>query len=107
MPSTWNRGLPGHTVTGITGDTTGISGSASVRGSHGSGQTISTGRHGCGASLPHTIYDGSDGLRGDPFPLTAPAVARGGDGQPVVPDERWRIRRVARAYEKHRWRHRS
>ena len=31
--------------------------------------------------LPHTLYDGSDGLRGDPFPLTAPAVARGGDGR--------------------------
>ena len=77
-----NRGLPGHTVTGITGDDHGnlwigvSEGIARIR-THDFDRVVA----GAVPSLPHTIYDGSDGLRGDPFPLTAPAVVRGGDGR--------------------------
>ena len=77
-----NRGLPGHTVTGITGDDhgnlwIGVSEGIARISSHDFDRVVA----GAVPSLPHTIYDGSDGLRGDPFPLTAPAVVRGGDGR--------------------------
>ncbi len=78
----WNRGLPGHTVTAITGDSSGnlwlgvSAGVARLRPDD--FDSVITGAL---PTLPHTLYDGSDGLRGDPFPLTAPAVARGGDGR--------------------------
>jgi signal transduction histidine kinase/ligand-binding sensor domain-containing protein len=79
---TWNRGLPGHTITAITGDRSGnlwIGVSAGVaRLKADDFDKVVTGAV---PALPHTLYDGSDGLRGDPFPLTAPAVARGGDGR--------------------------
>ena len=79
---TWNRGLPGHTVTAITGDSRGnlwLGVSAGV--ARLSPDDFDNVVSGAVSSLPHTLYDGSDGLRGDPFPLTAPAVARGGDGR--------------------------
>ena len=77
-----NRGLPGHTVTGITGDDhgnlwIGVSEGIARISPHDFDRVVA----GAVPSLPHTIYDGSDGLRGDPFPLTAPAVVRGGDGR--------------------------
>lgn len=79
---TRNGGLPGHTVTAITGDDNGnlwIGVSEGVaRISPDDFERVVSGTL---PSLPHTLYDGSDGLRGDPFPLTAPAVARGGDGR--------------------------
>ena len=77
-----NRGLPGHTVTAITGDSSGnlwlgvSAGIARLRPAD-FDRVIA----GAAPLLPHTLYDGSDGLRGDPFPPTAPAVARGGDGR--------------------------
>jgi signal transduction histidine kinase/ligand-binding sensor domain-containing protein len=76
-----SQGLPGHTVTAISGDRSGYlwlgvsAGIARLR--PGDFDQVVTGAM---PSLPYTLYDGSDGLRGDPFPLTAPAVARGGDG---------------------------
>jgi ligand-binding sensor domain-containing protein/signal transduction histidine kinase len=77
-----NRGLPGHTVTGITGDSDGnlwIGVSAGVaRLRPAAFDSVITG---AAPSLAHTLYDGSDGLRGDPFPQTAPAAIRGGDGR--------------------------
>ena len=78
----WSGGLPGHTVTAITGDGDGnvwlgvSAGFARFR-PEDFDRVITEGV----PSLPHTLYDGSDGLRGDPFPLSAPAVARGGDGR--------------------------
>jgi signal transduction histidine kinase/ligand-binding sensor domain-containing protein len=77
-----DRGLPGHTVTAISGDGRGnlwIGVSAGIaRLRPGDFDKVVTGAL---PSLPHTLYDGSDGLRGDPFPFTAPGVARGGDGR--------------------------
>jgi signal transduction histidine kinase/ligand-binding sensor domain-containing protein len=79
---TWDRGLPGHTVTAITGDENGhlwigVSEGVARIDPDDFEQVVA----GTLPSIPHTLYDGSDGLRGDPFPLTAPAVARGGDGR--------------------------
>jgi signal transduction histidine kinase/ligand-binding sensor domain-containing protein len=77
-----DRGLPGHTVTAITGDDSGnlwigvSAGIARLRPDD-FDKVVS----GAAPSLPHTLYDGSDGLRGDPFPFTAPGVTRGGDGR--------------------------
>ena len=79
---TWDQGLPGHTVTAITGDSGGnlwlgvSAGVARFR-----PEDFDKVVTGAARSLSYTLYDGSDGLRGDPFPLTAPAVARGGDGR--------------------------
>ena len=79
---TWAQGLPGHTVTAITGDSAGnlwlgvSAGVARFR-----PEDFDRVVTGAAKSLSYTLYDGSDGLRGDPFPLTAPAVARGGDGR--------------------------
>jgi ligand-binding sensor domain-containing protein/signal transduction histidine kinase len=78
----WNSGLPGHTVTAVSGDRRGnlwlgvSAGIVRLRRSD-FDNVVS----GVATSLPHTLYDSSDGLRGDPFPPTAPAVARGGDGR--------------------------
>jgi ligand-binding sensor domain-containing protein/signal transduction histidine kinase len=102
---TWDHGLPGHTVTAITGDGSGnlwlgvSAGVARLR-----PEDFDKVVTGVVTSLPHTLYDSSDGLRGDPFPLTAPAVARGGDGRlwfltsdgvAVVSPERHEKNRVA------------
>jgi ligand-binding sensor domain-containing protein/signal transduction histidine kinase len=79
---TWDQGLPGHTVTAITGDSGGnlwlgvSAGVARFR-----PEDFDKVVAGAAKSLSYTLYDGSDGLRGDPFPLTAPAVARSGDGR--------------------------
>jgi signal transduction histidine kinase/ligand-binding sensor domain-containing protein len=78
----WNRGLPGHTVTAITGDRgghlwVGVSAGIARLEPDDFERVVADAI----PSLPYTLYDGSDGLRGDPFPLTAPAVARGGDGR--------------------------
>ena len=79
---TWDQGLPGHTVTAITGDSGGnlwlgvSAGVARFR-----PEDFDKVVTGAATSLSYTLYDGSDGLRGDPFPMTAPAVARGGDGR--------------------------
>jgi signal transduction histidine kinase/ligand-binding sensor domain-containing protein len=79
---TWDQGLPGHTVTAITGDSGGnlwLGVSAGVARFRAEDfDKVVTGE---ATSLAYTLYDGSDGLRGDPFPLSAPAVARGGDGR--------------------------
>ena len=78
----WDQGLPGHTVTAITGDSGGnlwlgvSAGVARFR-----PEEFDKVVTGAVKRLSYTLYDGSDGLRGDPFPLTAPAVARGGDGR--------------------------
>jgi ligand-binding sensor domain-containing protein len=101
----WNRGLPGHTVTAITGDGRGnlwlgVSAGIARLKPEDFDRVVS----GAVSSLPHTLYDGSDGLRGDPFPLAAPAVARGGDGRlwfqtsdgvAVVSPERFEKNRMA------------
>jgi ligand-binding sensor domain-containing protein len=79
---TWDQGLPGHTVTAVTADSGGnlwlgvSAGIARLR-----LEDFDRVVTGAAKLLSYTLYDGSDGLRGDPFPQTAPAVARGGDGR--------------------------
>jgi ligand-binding sensor domain-containing protein/signal transduction histidine kinase len=79
---TRDHGLPGHTVTAIAGDSGGnlwVGVSAGV--ARFRPEDFDKVVTGAAKSLSYTLYDGSDGLRGDPFPVTAPAVARGGDGR--------------------------
>jgi ligand-binding sensor domain-containing protein/DNA-binding NarL/FixJ family response regulator/signal transduction histidine kinase len=79
---TWQSGLPGNIVTAITGDKGGhlwLGVSAGiVRVSPSDFDEVVNGR---ATALPHVLYDGSDGLRGDPVPKNTPAVTRGGDGR--------------------------